>query len=58
MSSGTSGSSGSAGSSGDDQLARAARDLYQGLQDSICAGLERLDGSGRFREDAWQREGG
>ena len=45
-------------SSGDDQLARAARDLYQGLQDSICAGLERLDGTGRFREDTWQREGG
>src|SRR5262249_1278973 len=24
----------------------------------ICAGLESLDGAGRFREDAWQREGG
>ena len=25
---------------------------------SICAGLEGLDGRGRFREDTWQREGG
>lgn len=30
----------------------------QGLQDRICAGLEELDGVARFREDAWQREGG
>jgi coproporphyrinogen III oxidase len=30
-----------------------------GLQDSICAGLELLDGEGRFREESWQRpEGG
>ncbi len=29
------------------------------LQDRICAGLEEEDGSGRFREDVWQRaEGG
>lgn len=28
------------------------------LQDRICAGLEEIDGSGQFREDAWQREGG
>ncbi|MEN9205368.1 MAG: oxygen-dependent coproporphyrinogen oxidase [Thermostichales cyanobacterium SZTDM-1c_bins_54] len=29
------------------------------LQDRICAGLEQLDGEGRFREDEWQRpEGG
>src|SRR5262249_58441301 len=31
---------------------------FRDLQDRICAGLERLDGAGRFREDAWQREGG
>ena len=30
-----------------------------GLQDRICAALERLDGTARFTEDAWQRaEGG
>lgn len=30
---------------------------FRDLQDRICAGLEALDGT-RFREDAWQREGG
>jgi len=28
------------------------------LQDRICAALEELDGSARFREDRWEREGG
>jgi coproporphyrinogen III oxidase len=28
------------------------------LQDRIVAGLEELDGSGKFREDSWEREGG
>src|SRR5262249_42261241 len=32
-------------------------DYFRGLQDRICAGLERLDGT-RFQEDLWQREGG
>lgn len=32
--------------------------FFQGLQDGICAGLERLDRQGPFREDSWQREGG
>lgn len=31
---------------------------FQGLQDRICRALEEMDGEGRFREDAWQREGG
>jgi coproporphyrinogen III oxidase len=31
---------------------------FQDLQDRIIAALEQLDGPGRFREDAWQREGG
>jgi coproporphyrinogen III oxidase len=35
-----------------------AADYFRSLQDTICAALEALDGSGRFREDAWQREGG
>jgi glutamyl-tRNA reductase len=30
-----------------------------GLQDSICQGLQALDGEGRFQEESWQRpEGG
>ncbi len=36
-----------------------ARDLLMGLQDSICQGLEQLDGEGRFLEESWERpEGG
>jgi coproporphyrinogen III oxidase len=36
-----------------------AKALLMGLQDSICAGLEQLDGSGRFQEESWERpEGG
>src|SRR5438045_5487754 len=31
---------------------------FRCLQDRICAALEELDGQARFREDAWQREGG
>jgi coproporphyrinogen III oxidase len=37
--------------------ARAA-DYFRSLQDRICSALEALDGPGRFREDAWRREGG
>src|SRR3984893_8687259 len=32
--------------------------FFRDLQDRICAALEEIDGSGKFREDAWQREGG
>lgn len=31
---------------------------FQELQDEICRGLESLDGSGKFEEDAWDRPGG
>jgi coproporphyrinogen III oxidase len=31
---------------------------FRGLQDRITAGLEAADGTGQFREDTWQREGG
>jgi coproporphyrinogen III oxidase len=31
---------------------------FQDLQDRIVAALEQLDGGTRFRENAWQREGG
>ena len=39
-------------------LHSAAADYLRGLQDRICAGLEAADGSGKFREDSWTREGG
>jgi coproporphyrinogen III oxidase len=32
--------------------------FFQDLQDSICTALETADGTGRFREDDWQRPGG
>ena len=35
-----------------------ARALVLGLQDEICAGLERLDGVGRFAEESWDRQEG
>ena len=31
---------------------------FRNLQDRICAGLENLDGTSKFRQDDWQREGG
>ena len=34
------------------------RQLMQGLQDEICQALEQLDGVGKFRQDAWEREEG
>jgi coproporphyrinogen III oxidase len=41
-----------------DSRARA-KALLMGLQDSICAGLEALDGGGHFQEESWERpEGG
>jgi len=39
-------------------LHAAATEYFRGLQDRICAGLETADGSGKFREDSWTREGG
>ena len=30
-----------------------ARSLVMALQDEICAGLEQIDGSGRFQEESW-----
>ncbi|MBX5481265.1 MAG: oxygen-dependent coproporphyrinogen oxidase [Myxococcaceae bacterium] len=32
--------------------------FIHGLQDEICEALERIDGSGEFREDLWNRPGG
>jgi coproporphyrinogen III oxidase len=39
-------------------IAERADQLFRSLQESICGALEREDGSGRFRSDAWQRPGG
>ena len=36
----------------------AVKQYLLGLQDSICQGLEREDGSARFLEDGWEREEG
>ena len=35
-----------------------AKQFVQGLQDSICQGLEDIDGQARFLEDLWERPGG
>jgi coproporphyrinogen III oxidase len=35
-----------------------AADYFRDLQDRIVAALEELDGTGRFREDHWERPGG
>ena len=42
----------------DRPLRERATDYFAWLQDEICAALEQLDGTSRFREDNWQREGG
>ena len=34
------------------------RDFVYGLQNSLCASFEALDGAGRFREDLWERDEG
>ncbi len=39
-------------------LKKQMAEFIQQLQDEICAGLERLDGQARFREDPWARPGG
>jgi coproporphyrinogen III oxidase len=31
---------------------------YRQIQDEICAGLELVDGLGKFQEEVWEREGG
>lgn len=36
----------------------AVREYLLTLQDSICRGLEKVDGVARFVEDAWQRDAG
>jgi len=38
--------------------ADAVREFLLGLQNSICSGLESLDGKSSFHEDSWERERG
>jgi len=33
-------------------------DYFRSLQEIICSALEQADGTARFREDVWEREGG
>jgi coproporphyrinogen III oxidase len=33
-------------------------EAYQLIQDEICTGLELTDGSAKFQEELWQRDGG
>ncbi|HET6430647.1 oxygen-dependent coproporphyrinogen oxidase [Dyella sp.] len=40
------------------EQADRAESFLRGLQDRICAAVEAADGSARFAEDAWTREGG
>ncbi len=34
------------------------QDYIHDLQNQICEGIETMDGSGKFQEDIWEREGG
>lgn len=41
------------------ERAQAVTQFMQTLQDTICAGLEAIDGAGQFQQDEWERaEGG
>ena len=40
-----------------DSKARVSQFMKQ-LQDEICAGLEKIDGGGKFKEESWEREEG
>lgn len=39
-------------------LSLRAREYFEGLQGTICAAIEQLDGSGTFGRDPWEREEG
>ncbi|MGL5940690.1 MAG: oxygen-dependent coproporphyrinogen oxidase [Waterburya sp.] len=40
-----------------DSKAKVSQFMKQ-LQDEICAGLEKIDGGGKFKEESWEREEG
>lgn len=37
---------------------KAVRDFLLSLQDSICEGLEKVDGTAKFHTDQWDRDTG
>lgn len=41
-----------------DSLRDRSQAYFMGLQDRITGALEEIDGTGRFQEDSWTREGG
>jgi coproporphyrinogen III oxidase len=41
-----------------DDFQQRAATFFKTLQDQICAALEQIDGTGRFQQDSWEREGG
>src|SRR5580704_9714949 len=41
-----------------DEFQERASTFFKTLQDQLCAAFEQLDGSGRFKQDSWEREGG
>jgi coproporphyrinogen III oxidase len=41
-----------------DDAKERVRAFMKGIQDEICAGLEKLDGKAKFKEDSWEREEG
>jgi len=40
------------------QIKQNFSNYIDNLQDEICTAMEKTDGSGRFKEDNWEREGG
>ena len=43
---------------GNESMRRKFEALCRGAQNDICKAIEELDGTGKFREDAWVRESG
>jgi len=41
-----------------DEFQERTTAFFRSLQDRLCSALEELDGSGRFQQDSWPREGG
>ena len=42
----------------DDSLMASVVSWLRGLQDTICAGLSKVDGGASFNEDVWERDTG
>jgi len=46
------------GVEGDESMRRKFEAMCRDAQNSICAAIEELDGSGKFKEDVWERPNG